>query len=251
MSEYNPELTASEQTEKNALTFFEFRREGNNLFIDVSNALIGAALRLKAMTQCPDVPVLYQQMSEEIRSIDVELAEANVEPAIIVAFRYVLCAFLDEAVLGTSWGPNSVWAAKSMLSQFHNETWGGEKVFSILDRLETEPERYKFLLVFIYQCLVLGFEGKYGVMEDGVKKREQRLQRLKMVIDRVNVNPDETELFRYDRVASRLHVIERQWSAWSVLVAFVVLWGGIFMFYHTTLDRQTMDVLTQLNQILS
>ncbi|EPZ5422006.1 type IVB secretion system protein IcmH/DotU [Vibrio owensii] len=245
------ESMTNEQAKKDVLDFFEFRREGNNLFIDVSNALMGAALRLKTMTLCPDVPSLYEQMSEEIRNIDVELTEANVEPAIIIAFRYVLCAFLDEAVLATSWGPNSVWSAQSMLSQFHNETWGGEKVFSILDRLETEPERYKSLLVFIYQCLMLGFEGKYGVMEGGAKKREQRLKRLKAVIDKVYVNSDDIVVFHHDRVVSRQHLIKRQWPIWSVFVGFAVLWGGIFMLYYTALHHQSMDVLTQLNQILS
>ncbi|EJE8675772.1 type IVB secretion system protein IcmH/DotU [Vibrio parahaemolyticus] len=251
MNKHDRESTVNQQVKRDGLDFFEFRREGDNLFVDVSNALMGAALRLKTMTLCPDVPSLYEQMSEEIRSVDIELTEAKVEPAIIVAFRYVLCAFLDEAVLATPWGPNSVWGAQSMLSQFHNETWGGEKVFSILDRLETEPERYKSLLVFIYQCLMLGFEGKYGVMEGGAKKREQRLQRLKMVIDKVNENSDGAELFHHERVALRQHIIKRQWPIWSVFVGFAVLWGGIFMLYHTALAHQSMDVLTQLNQILS
>ncbi|WP_328717678.1 DotU family type IV/VI secretion system protein [Halomonas elongata] len=47
----------------------------------------------------------------------------------------------------SSWGRQSVWAEHSLLARFHNETWGGEKVFSILARLQHEPHRYGTLFL--------------------------------------------------------------------------------------------------------
>jgi len=45
---------------------------------------------------------------------------------------YVLCSLLDETVLGTPWGSESVWAGQGLLIGFHNEAWGGEKFFLAL-----------------------------------------------------------------------------------------------------------------------
>ncbi len=71
----------------------------------------------------------------------------------LMAYRYILCTFLDEAVMGTPWGANTCWAEHSMLSRFHNETWGGEKVFTILSRLENEPrDTGRYWCLFIIVC---------------------------------------------------------------------------------------------------
>ncbi len=232
-------------------SLYRFRPDGLNVFIDAATPLMGLALRLKGMPERPDdVNALYQQVSEEIRSIDVTLVEAMVEPAIANAFRYVLCSFLDEAVLATKWGAESEWVGQSLLSQFHNETWGGEKVFSILERLETDPQRYVSLLMFIYQCLILGFVGKYHVINGGAAQREQVIQHLKTLIE--SVSPDmEAAVTRSERIASKEDVIKRQWPVWSVFAVFFALWVGLFMIYSTLLSHKSTDVLAQLNQLLS
>lgn len=233
-------------------SFYRFRPDGLNVFIDAATPLMGLALRLKGMPERPaSVSTLYQQVSEEIRSIDVTLVEAKVEPAIANAFRYVLCSFLDEAVLATKWGAESEWVGQSLLSQFHNETWGGEKVFSILERLETDPQRYLSLLMFIYQCLMLGFVGKYRVISGGITQREQVIQHLKYLIDSVSPERDAAVVTHTDRIASKDNAIKRQWPVWSVFAGFFALWVGLFMIYSTLLSHKSTDVLSQLNQLLS
>ncbi|WP_330848832.1 DotU family type IV/VI secretion system protein [Mangrovicoccus ximenensis] len=50
--------------------------------------------------------------------------------------------------------------------RFHNETWGGEKVFEILARLKAEPGTHIALLKLIDLVLLLGFEGVHRVLDD-------------------------------------------------------------------------------------
>jgi type VI secretion system protein ImpK len=52
--------------------------------------------------------------------------------------RYVLCTVVDEAVVTTPWGNESEWSQMSLLSSFHNETFGGEKFFRCSTAVE-EP----------------------------------------------------------------------------------------------------------------
>lgn len=145
--------------------WFQLRGDNPNVLIDAATPLFGLSLRVRTLTECDNIEQIYRQTIEEIKAIEIELTEQGYEHAILMAYRYILCAFLDESVMGTEWGASSLWAEHSMLSRFHNETWGGEKVFTILSRLEGEPHRYQALLAFIYHCLILGFEGKYRVME--------------------------------------------------------------------------------------
>ena len=87
-----------------------------------------------------------------------------------MAARYVICTFLDETVLRTPWGSEGIWSTQSLLSTFHNETWGGEKFFLILDRMLQEPARNLDILELMYICLSLGFEGRFGVLDNGRTK---------------------------------------------------------------------------------
>lgn len=157
---------------------FQLRGLEDNRLTDAATPLLGLVIRIRRLADFRTVESLYQQVVDEVAAIDRELIEQGYERPTVVAYRYVLCAFIDEAVLGTDWGAHSIWSQHSLLSRFHNETWGGEKVFAILARMEQEPTRYKDMLAFIYLCLCLGFEGRYKVMENGRDEYEQILRGL-------------------------------------------------------------------------
>ena len=53
-----------------------------------------------------------------------------VEPA-----HYVLCASLDDVVLNTPWGSAGTWAARSLVSSFHQEVRSGERFFELLSQM--------------------------------------------------------------------------------------------------------------------
>ncbi|MEQ4537544.1 MAG: type IVB secretion system protein IcmH/DotU, partial [Billgrantia sp.] len=90
----------------------------------------------------------------------------------VMAARYVLCTVVDEAVVTTPWGNESQWSQMSLLSSFHNETFGGEKFFQLLERLSRNPVKHLPMLELMYLCLSLGFEGKYRVLQRGMLELE-------------------------------------------------------------------------------
>ena len=230
--------------------WFQLRGDNPNILIDAATPLFGLSLRVRSLSDCDNIEQIYQQTIEEIKAIEIELSEQGFEHAILMAYRYILCAFLDEAVMGTEWGSSSVWAEHSMLSRFHNETWGGEKVFTILGRLEDDPLRYQLLLEFIYHCLVLGFEGKYRVIEGGHVERERVIARLHEMLNGLEEKPLEALTSATDHVVQSKYKLSNQLPIWSVFAGFVVLWIGVFIGYTYLLHEKTSDVLNQLNQIL-
>ncbi|MGF1908687.1 type IVB secretion system protein IcmH/DotU [Vibrio kasasachensis] len=239
-----------EQINRDQDYWFQLRGDNSNNLIDAATPLFGLSLRVRNLSECDNIEQIYKQAVEEIKAIEIELTEQGFEHAILMAYRYVLCAFLDEAVMGTDWGSSSVWAEYSMLSRFHNETWGGEKVFTILNRLENEPQRYRSLLEFIYQCLVLGFEGKYRVMEGGHNERQKVIARLHSTIATLNEHEPKELTSATDQVVKSTYNLRRQLPIWSVLLGFLVIWLVVFFSYSNALNGKSIDVLNQLNQIL-
>jgi type VI secretion system protein ImpK len=250
-TQYNDLLFDSvEQINNDRDYWFQLRGDNSNRLIDAATPLFGLSLRVRTLTHCDNIEQIYKQTIDEIKAIEIELTEQGFEHAILMAYRYILCAFLDEAVMGTSWGSSSVWAEHSMLSRFHNETWGGEKVYSILSRLEGEPDKYHPLLEFIHSCLILGFEGKYRVIENGRNERERVIARLRDTLDALNGNRIEPLTQANNHVVKTKYRLNRQWPIWAVLLCFILALGGAYATYTWLLHEKSADVINQLNQLL-
>lgn len=230
--------------------WFKLRGDNQNKMIDAATPLLGLSLRIRSLAQCDNIESIYKQAQEEINAIEMELIQADMEHAMIMAYRYVLCAVLDEAVMITPWGADSSWAEHSLLTRFHNETWGGEKVFTILNRLMNDPSRYRPLLEFIYLCLMLGFEGKYKVEEGGKEERERIAIKLYEALSRLDEIEPEELTSATEHVVATKYRLSRQMPIWIIFAGFAGLWVVVFLIYRYMLQSKSLDVLNQLNQIL-
>lgn len=138
-----------------------------NVLVSAAADLLGYIIQFKTKAAKVDLLELNQRLCNCIRLFDVTAVQKGAETSQVQAARYVLCTVVDEAVTTTVWGDKSEWSKMSLLSQFHNETFGGEKFFHLLDRVVQSPEKYMPLLELMYICLSLGFEGKYRVKPRG------------------------------------------------------------------------------------
>jgi type VI secretion system protein ImpK len=229
---------------------FQLRGLEDNRLIDAATPLLGLVIRVRRLADFHGVERLYQQVVDEVAAIDRELVEQGYERPTVVAYRYVLCAFIDEAVLGTDWGAHSIWSQHSLLSRFHNETWGGEKVFAITSRMEQEPERYRDMLEFIHLCLCLGFEGRYKVMDNGRDEYEQIIRGLHEQIRNLHSEQETQPLANaLDNVAPARNRLRTGLPLWSVGGLFVAAMAGVFWLYNTALNERIRDVLSVLEQL--
>lgn len=138
-----------------------------NVLVSAAADLLGHVIQFKTKAAKLDLTELNQHLCECVRLFDITAVQKGAETSQIQAARYVLCTVVDEAVTTSVWGGKSEWSKMSLLSQFHNETFGGEKFFHLLDRVVQSPEKYMPLLELMYICLSLGFEGKYRVKPRG------------------------------------------------------------------------------------
>ena len=229
---------------------FQLRGLEHNRLIETATPLLGLVIRIRRLADYRAVETLYQQVVDEIAAIDRELVEQGYDRPVVVAYRYVLCAFIDEAVLGTDWGAHSVWSQHSLLSRFHNETWGGEKVFAILARMEQEPARYRDMLSFIYLCLSLGFEGRYKVMENGRDEYDQIVRGLHEQLKALQEEQDPAPLAdARANVTPTRNRLRSGMPVWGIAGLFVAAMAGIYSLYNIALNERITDVLRVLDQL--
>ena len=229
---------------------FQLRGLEHNRLIDAATPLLGLVIRIRRLADYRAVEPLYQQVVDEIAAIDRELVEQGYDRPVVVAYRYVLCAFIDEAVLGTDWGAHSVWSQHSLLSRFHNETWGGEKVFAILARMEQEPARYRDMLSFIYLCLSLGFEGRYKVMENGRDEYDRIVRGLHEQLKALQEEQDPAPLAdARANVTPTRNRLRSGMPVWGIAGLFVAAMAGIYSLYNMALNERITDVLRVLDQL--
>jgi type VI secretion system protein ImpK len=155
---------------------------GTNPLLQAAMPLLRAAPRIRAMAQHPHPAALRASLVEGIRQFEAQARAAGLPNEQLVAGRYALCTLLDECASGTPWGGSGAWSSQSLLVAFHNEAWGGEKVFQLMGKLAEDVPRHRNLLELLYALLALGFEGRYRVLDNGRQQLESVRERLAQLL---------------------------------------------------------------------
>lgn len=154
-----------------------------NLLLAAAAPLLNAIVQIRMAATHDDPMMLRQQLIDEIRQFERRGKQVGLPFDMIIGARYCLCSALDEAAAQTPWGNRSVWSGNGLLVTFHDESWGGEKVFQLLSRISQTPAQHLWLLEVIDYCLLLGYEGRYRAIEQGRAQRDAMRERLARLID--------------------------------------------------------------------
>lgn len=229
---------------------FQLRGGYANPMVDAAMPLFGLVIRLRTLDDLPNIVDVHKQVRTQVDNILEEMRQHNYDPAHLLAYSYALCLHLDEAVMNRPWGKNSCWSHEPLLSIFHQETWGGEKFFTVLARMMQEPLRYQDVLEFMYLCLCLGLKGKYGIAPKGDDALNALIAKLHAVIRELRGPVPEQVCDPLSNVAPRNYRMNRHWPWWSPLVLSAVAMAAIYGIYSYRLHLITTEVLASLNGIL-
>lgn len=131
-----------------------------------------------------------------------------------------------------------------MLSIFHNETYGGERVYDILEHACGAASRNQEILELLYLALSLGFMGKLRVESNGGIKAEQYRSQLYELLHRSREELTFDLSTKHEPIVGfggRLHSFLPYWifSAVLILIAF-----GCYSYWSMTLNQQS-DITRQ------
>lgn len=155
---------------------------GLNPLLAAASPLLAVVSQLRVTLQHPNPQALRDELVRTITAFEQAARVAAVTPEKIIAARYVLCTLLDETASFTPWGGSGMWAKHSLLVVFHGEASGGEKFFLLLSKLAEQPKANRDILELMYVCLALGFQGRYGLIENSAGQLELLRERLAQIL---------------------------------------------------------------------
>jgi type VI secretion system protein ImpK len=221
---------------------------GLNPLVAAANPLLDLVPQLRATLQHPDPMGLRDALVRDIKAFEAKARAAGVAPEAVIGARYALCTMLDEVAASTPWG-SGVWAKQSLLVLFHNETWGGEKVFLLLSKLAQAPAQNRDLLELLYICLALGFEGRYRVIDNGRAQLETLRERLAQIL-RTQRGEYERELSpQWQPAAVKRHRFFAIVPLWAVFAGVGALLLGIFLVFSWKLNSGSDPVFAKIQGI--
>ncbi|PYE85150.1 type IVB secretion system protein IcmH/DotU [Phyllobacterium leguminum] len=230
---------------------FGLRGGALNPLVDSSSPMIALILRIFSLGQYDDIDGLHKRCKHEIESVELELHRLGYDRVTILAHRYCLCSVIDETVMCSPWGQDSNWSERSLLATFHDETWGGEKYFVILERLMMEPARYLQILEFLYLCLCLGYEGKYRVMHNGRTQLEALIKEVHDIIRKERGIADPLSTLKADHIVDRAHYVRWQTPIFAVVAGAFVLAAALYAGFFFYTENYTNRVIAELTQVLA
>ncbi len=93
--------------------------------------------------------------------------------------RFAVCAWIDEAILKSSWAEKDVWMKDQLQRQYYNTTDAGEEFFDRLNALGLHQREAREVY---YLCLAMGFSGRYCHPGDEYQLDQIRTSTLKLLL---------------------------------------------------------------------
>lgn len=216
-----------------------------NPLVNAAMPLLAAAPRVRQTARHPNPAALRDALAEGIRKFEAQARSQGLPNEQVVAGRYILCTLLDESAASTPWGGSGVWSGNSLLVQFHNETWGGEKIFQLMSKLAENVDTNRNLLELLYVVLGLGFQGRYRVIENGETQLDSVRQRLAQMLGRGR-SPERALSPRWQGVAARRERLVDGLPLWLIGVGLLVLLAIVFVALRWSLANSATDLFNQL-----
>jgi len=221
---------------------------GPEPLVAAAGRLIHLASQLKTMPVGPDLPALRQMVIRELDAFKARAQSLGLQPQSVQLAHYILCAFMDDAVMSTPWGANSPWSQHSLLAAYHNDVQGGDRLFQFAERMEQDPKREPRLMELLYMCLALGFEGRAALDPRGQNLLHQRRSRLAAAIAGQAPAPAAELSPQWRGVDVKAGTFSPRVPLWAVWAALAVVALVIFSALLFRLSSQSSAAVSALNQ---
>jgi type VI secretion system protein ImpK len=216
-----------------------------NFIIASSSSVFKQLTHIQANYKLGTVHEVRETFIENINIFANNLSMYEIEDSEELVARYVLCTLVDELVNTTYFGRENDWSSNSLLNIFHNESYGGDNFFKLLDKFLKAPAKYIFMLEFMYVCLSLGFEGKYRL--DNSKKyelmqlKDSLYKQIKIVKGRGSL-----KFYKQERASKTKHRLFYKMSYLVISLFTLIVLAIIYLGLSYNLEKQEVVFTTQI-----
>ncbi len=226
----------------------------DNPVINTCSGLLRMACAVSQMHNVQNLKLLSDTWRQALLDIEHRLEQFARPHAERLALRYTLCSFLDERAANTPWGGSGHWAPHSLLLHFFSETWGGEKVFTLIQKISQSPVENRDLMEVMALVLSLGFRGKYQVLADGETSLERIRTKLFKDIEYIKPNAGEPAhaLLHPPFWASQAPPNPKQYRLvplWLPVSAMALTACLSFLFYYLDINHRSDEAYTTIASV--
>ncbi|MEB2844180.1 type VI secretion system protein TssL [Rhizobiales bacterium RZME27] len=228
---------------------FRFGGEEVPTLVRSAAPLLNLAHALRYTDEQPDMEQLRRVAVEAVGRYERDLAGSRISPERARAAHYIICATVDDVVLSKPWGVRAGWARSGLVSTFHMDVTGGDRVFDLLDHFHQSPGANKDLLLLIYLSLSLAFEGRTRVSARGnLELGRIRDSLYKTLLGQYGVF--ERELSPHWKGVSAKHKPLRTAVAlWTLLSLLALVFALGYLFFTFSLNNASDNTFQQLAQL--
>lgn len=219
---------------------------GLNPLIIAAAPLLQLLGRLRTTMSAPNVDDLRERTVRQLRQFEASAREAGVPNEQLRPAHYALCASIDDVVLNTPWGSQGGWAARSMVSSFHQEVRSGERFFRILEDLKVTPATYLPVLELMYYCLSLGFLGQYRLPPHRPGEVDRIREDLYTIIARQRPVADPALAPHWQGVNSPYKPARAVVPIWVMAAGALAIIGGLFIWFSSGLNAASDETFTAM-----
>jgi len=212
--------------------------------------LLGLIASLSHLAYEQNIHDIRADMVKKIREFEWQCGQCGVDEEQSLYARYILCTVLDESVTKTPWGSQGTWSKQSLLSQFHEETGGGEKFFRLLEQLQTYPAKYINVLELMYICMSLGFEGKYSLVERGNVEIENLRDNLFHLLRMQRDEPERDLSPHWQGGATKRNPMMKHIPTWVILALSGVVLLALYSGFAYKINEKTDTILSRLSSVI-
>jgi len=199
----------------------------------------------------------YDQVKADITRLMTQsencIQKGQVAPEDYDLARFAICAWVDEAILGSSWEQKNQWQREQLQRTYYNTADAGEEFFQNLNVLGLHQRDVREVY---YLCLAMGFTGRYCNKGDEYLLEQLKSSNLKLLVGSAVGVPslERTELFpeAHPTESAELEPQRRKFrfslSSLIVLAAPVLLFGLLFLIYKFTLSGVGDNFLSSLQR---
>jgi type VI secretion system protein ImpK len=133
--------------------------------------------------------------------------------------------------------------------EFHNEAWGGEKVFQLLGKLIGNVGANRGLLELIYCAISLGFEGRYRVARNGRAELEGVREKLALKLREQSGSAHRELSPQWQGLPAEGRRLRDGLPVWVVATGAAVLLALTFVGLRFAMSDRTNPIFSELQRL--
>ena len=219
---------------------------GVNPLIAAAAPLLQLLARLRNTSNQPDPGDLLERSLRAMRSFEQRVRDLGLPIELLRPAHYALCASLDDVVLNTPWGSTGTWAARSLVSSFHQEVRSGERFFDLLGQMRQNPGKFLPVIELMYLCMSLGFQGRYRLSPRGPAELDRLREETYALIVRQRQAAEPDLSPHWKGVAAPYRPMRAAVPVWVAASAALAVIAALFVWFSLSLNAASDELFSRM-----